>query len=399
MRRGLRGEAAIVGVAEFPPMRKPEKLWMGLEAYSELARMALDDAGLTIRDVDAVLTGNNLQEAQMFIPATIIEYLGIESHYSEVVDLGGASGAGLVMRAAMAIEMGLCETALCMLYTQAHHQNPKGQAMHRARDWGGGVWGSPQAEFEIPFGAVQGTYGYAMIANRYTYEFGLTDEQRAKVAVDQRTNALAHPHAVFRNTPITTEDVLNSPMICDPLHMLEIVMPCMGGAAVVVTSKENAARTKHRPVYVVGAGENTTHRSVTYEPDFTHSPIKSAADRAWSMTDLKPKEIDLASLYDCYTITVLLTLEDTGFCGKGEAGRFVQEHDLTYKGDFPMNTHGGQLSFGQAGIAGGMSHVTEAVLQLQGRAGERQLKKCDTAFVNGNGGIMSEQVSIILRGN
>src|SRR5512139_3049685 len=111
---GLRGEAAIVGVAEFAPSRKPEKLWMGLEAYSELARMALDDAGLTIRDVDAVLTGNNLQEAQMFIPATVIEYLGIESHFSEVVDLGGASGAGLVLRAAMAIEMGLCETALCM---------------------------------------------------------------------------------------------------------------------------------------------------------------------------------------------------------------------------------------------------------------------------------------------
>ena len=128
---GLRGEAAIVGVAEFAPVRKPEKLWMGLEAYSELARMALDDAGLTIRDVDAVLTGNNLQEAQMFVPATIIEYLGIESHFSEIVDLGGASGAGLVLRAAMAIEMGLCETALCMLYTQAHHQNPKASAMQR----------------------------------------------------------------------------------------------------------------------------------------------------------------------------------------------------------------------------------------------------------------------------
>jgi acetyl-CoA acetyltransferase len=237
-----------------------------------------------------------------------------------------------------------------------------------------------------------------MIANRYAHEFGLSDEQRAKVAVDQRTNALANPSAVFRNTPITTEDVLNSPMICSPLRMLEIVMPCMGGAAVVVTSKEKAAKTKNRPVYVVGGGENTTHRSVTYEPDFTHSPIKSAADRAWAMTDLKPKDIDLASLYDCYTITVLLTLEDTGFCPKGEAGRFVMEHDLTYKGDFPMNTHGGQLSFGQSGIAGGMSHVTEAAWQIQGRAGERQLRKCDTAFVNGNGGIMSEQVSIILRG-
>jgi acetyl-CoA acetyltransferase len=396
--RGLRGEAAIVGIAEFAPERKPSRLWMGLEAYSELARQALDDAGLSIRDVDGILTGHNLQEAQMFIPATLIEYMGIESHFSETVDLGGASGAGLVLRAAAAIEAGLCETCLCILTTVGHHQNPNVDATRRVNDWGGGVWGSPQAEFEIPFGAVQGSYGYAMIANRYKHEFGLTYEQLAKIAADQRTNALANPKAVFRNTPITIEDVINSPMIVDPLHLLEIVMPCTGGAAVIVTSREKAAQTKHRPAFVVGGGENTTHRSVTYDPDFTHSPIKAAADRAFEMSGVKRSEIDMASLYDCYTITVLLTIEDAGFCEKGEAGRFVEAHDLTYKGDFPLNTHGGQLSFGQSGIAGGMSHVTEAYLQLSGRAGERQLKKCDTVFVNGNGGIMSEQVSIILRG-
>jgi acetyl-CoA acetyltransferase len=142
----------------------------------------------------------------------------------------------------------------------------------------------------------------------------------------------------------------------------------------VVTTKERAQRANNRPVYVVGAGENTTHRSVTYEPDFTHSPIKAAADRAWAMSGCKPSDIDMASLYDCYTITVLLTLEDTGFCPKGEAGRFVESHDLTYKGDFPLNTHGGQLSYGQSGSPAALSHVTEAVLQLTGRAGERQLE-------------------------
>ncbi|HSE44145.1 MAG TPA: thiolase family protein, partial [Gemmatimonadales bacterium] len=251
--RGLRGEAAIAGVAEMSPERKPSRLWMGLEVYSELARRALDDAGMSIRDVDALLTGNNLQEAQMFIPATLIEYMGIESHYSEIVDLGGACGAGLILRAAMAIEAGLCETALCIVHTSMHHQNPHITPQQRARDWGGGIWGSPQAEFEIPFGAVQGTYGYAMIANRYAYEFGLTDAQRAKVAVDQRANAVANPGAVFR-TPITIDDVLDSPIICDPLHMLEIVMPCFGGSAFVVTTKERAQRAKNRPVYVVGAG-------------------------------------------------------------------------------------------------------------------------------------------------
>ncbi|MBN9493366.1 thiolase family protein, partial [bacterium] len=131
-----------------------------------------------------------------------------------------------------------------------------------------------------------------MIANRYRHEYGLTYEQLAKIAVDQRTNALANPKAVFRNTPITIEDVVNSPMVCDPLHLLEIVMPCSGGAAVVVTSKEKARQAKNRPAFVVGGGEITTHRSVTYEPDFTHSPIKSAADRAWAMSGLKPSDID-----------------------------------------------------------------------------------------------------------
>lgn len=396
--KNLSGGAAIVGIAELAPEKKPSRLWMGLEIYSELARQALEDAGMSIRDVDGIITTNSLQEAQMFIPATLIEYMGIESHFSEVLDLGGAAGAGAVLRAAAAIEAGLCETVVCILHTVAHHPNPHIPPAQRVRDWGGGVWGSPQAEFEIPFGAVQGTYGYAMIANRYRHEFGFKPEQLAKIAVDQRTNALANPKAVFRGQPITIDDVLNSPMICDPLHMLEIVMPCLGGAAVVVTSKERAARAKNRPAYVIGGGENTTHRSVTYDPDFTHSPIKAAADRAFEMAGVKRSEIDMASLYDCYTITVLLTLEDAGFCGKGEGPKFVEERDLTYRGDFPMNTHGGQLSFGQSGIAGGMSHVTEAYLQLTGRAGDRQLARCDTVFVNGNGGIMSEQVSLVLRG-
>jgi acetyl-CoA acetyltransferase len=395
---GLRGEAAIAGIAEYAPERKPSRQWMGLEAYAELTRLALDDAGIAASEVDGLLTGS-LMEARMLVPSTITEYLGVRSSFYDVVDLGGASGAAMVYRAAMAIEMGLCETCVCILHTLANRQDPNAPRRETVRDWGGGIWGSPQAEFEIPFGAVQGSYGYAMIANRYNYEFGLKPEQLAKIAVDQRTNALANPKAVFRGQPITVEDVLNSPMIVDPLHMLEIVMPCFGGAAVVVTSKERARRAKNRPAYVIGAGEYMTHRSVTYEPDFTHSPVKPAADRAFAMAGIKRSEVDMASLYDCYTITVLLTIEDAGFCAKGEAPKFVESHNLTYAGDFPLNTHGGQLSFGQSGIAGGMSHITEAYLQLSGRAGDRQLPRCDTVYINGNGGIMSEQVSLILRGD
>jgi len=396
---GLRGDAAIVGIAEFAPKRKQERLWMGLEEYAELARLALDDAGIPSSEVDSLMVGNFLMEAPMLAPSAIAEYLGIRTNFFETLDLGGASGAAQVLRAAAAIEAGLCETAVCMLVTQRHHQDPEAVRQGRASDWGASVWGSPQAEFEVPFGAAQGTYGYAMIANRYRHEYGLTEEQLARIAVAQRFNAQENPKAVFYGQPVTLDDVMNSPMICDPLKLLEIVMPCFGGAAVVVTSRERAGRARNRPAWVIGGGEYLTHKSVTYEPSFTESPIKPAAHRAFAMAGIKRSDVDLASLYDCYTITVLLTIEDAGFCPKGEGQRWGEEHDLTYAGDWPLNTHGGQLSFGQSGMAGGMSHITEAYLQISGRGEGRQLQRCDIAYINGNGGIMSEQVSLILRGD
>jgi acetyl-CoA acetyltransferase len=238
-----------------------------------------------------------------------------------------------------------------------------------------------------------------MVSQRYMYEHEVTPEQLAKIAVHQRYNACANPDAIFYGQPITVEEVLNSPVIVDPLHMLEIVMPCAGAAALVVTSAERARTLKNDPAYILGAGERLTHKAVTYAPSLTDTPIKAAADAAFQMAGVRRDQIGLASIYDCYTITVLLSLEDAGFCGKGEGGRFVEERDLRYHGDFPLNTHGGQLSFGQPGLAGGMSHVTEAARQIQGRAGERQVKELELAFVNGNGGIMSEQASLILGRN
>jgi acetyl-CoA acetyltransferase len=181
--------------------------------------------------------------------------------------------------------------------------------------------------------------------------------------------------------------------------MLEIVMPVSGGAAVVLASRERAKRAKHRPVWVTGFGEHLAYKSPTYASSLTHTPIGPAADRAFAMANVARKDVDLVSLYDCYTITVLLTIEDSGFCGKGEGASFINEHDLTYRGDFPLNTHGGQMSFGQSGLAGGMSHVTEAARQIQHRAGDNQMERCDTAYVSGTGGILSEQVALVLQGD
>jgi acetyl-CoA acetyltransferase len=237
-----------------------------------------------------------------------------------------------------------------------------------------------------------------MIAQRYKAVYGYDPRALAKIAADQRTNACANPEAFFYGQPITIDDVLNSRMIADPLHLLEIVMPAAGGAAFVVARKDIARSNDHRPAVIKGFGEFIQCKSPSYADDMLATPIGPASRQAFSMSGLKPIDMDMAQVYDCYTITVMLTLEDAGFCEKGQGPKFITEHDLTYKGDFPLNTHGGQLSFGQAGAAGGMSQIVEAVQQIQGRCGERQLKRHDLAYVSGTGGVMSEQGALILEG-
>jgi acetyl-CoA acetyltransferase len=391
----LRGKAAIVGIGEFRPSRYTEGATT-LGMLAEVGREAIADAGLEMGEVDGLIT-ESFAEAPFMAPSTVVEYLGLKVKFAEVVDLGGATGAGMALRAAAAISAGLCETVVCM--TAARREKPRSDRPRSAPN--AGFAGrrtdrTPYSEFEAPFGAIGANFGYALIANRYRYEYGVTPEQLAKIAVAQRYNACHNPNALFFGQPITVEDVLNSPVIVDPLHLLEIVMPVAGAAALVVTSAKKAKKSKRPPAFILGGGEHTTHRSITYAPSLTNSAIKAAADTAFKMAGVRRKDIDVASIYDCYTITVLISLEDAGFVKKGQGGRFVDEHNLQWDGDFPLNPHGGQLSFGQAGLAGGMSHVTEAARQVMGRAAGRQVRKPEFAFVNGNGGIMSEQVSLIL---
>ena len=390
----MRGKAAIIGIGEFKPTRYTEGATT-LGMLAEVGRLAIADAGLETGDIDGLVT-ESFAEAPMFAPATMVEYLGIDAKFAEVVDHGGATGAGMVARAAMAISAGLCETVLCLTAARRERRSNSGPKRSAGTGWSGRrVDRTPYSEFEAPYGAIGANFGYAMIANRYVHEFGVTPEQLAKIAVAQRYNACHNPNALFFGQPITVEDVLNSPVIVDPLHLLEIVMPVAGAAAVVVTSAKRAKKAQNAAT-ILGVGEHTTHRSITYAPSLTHSPITSAANLAFEMAGVRRKDIDVASIYDCYTITVLISIEDAGFAKKGRGGQFVDEHNLQFDGDFPLNPHGGQLSFGQAGLAGGMSHVTEAARQVMGRAQGRQVKKCQLAYVNGNGGIMSEQVSLIL---
>jgi acetyl-CoA acetyltransferase len=394
----LKGKAAAIGIAELKPWKEPPPDVTPLGLMARLTADAIADAGLEKKDIDGFLVGMPVADPGFIYPASAAEVLGINPRVLNIVDIGGASPAGMIWRAAAAINAGMAEAVLCLVADLNKLGDQKVPVV------------SVQREFEAPYGNIGANCGYAMIANRHMYEYGTKPEQMAKVAVDQRTNALKNPLATFNDKPLTIDDplatfndkpltiddVLNSRMIVDPLHLYEIVSPCSGGSAVIIASPEVAKRAKNPPAWLLGAGEYSNHSSITYAPSLTDSPIKPAADNAFKMAGIERKDIDLICPYDCYTITVLVTFEDAGFCKKGQGGPFAAEHDLTYAGDFPCNTHGGQLSFGQPGLGGGMSHVVEAIRQLMGRGEGRQVKNAALAYVNGNGGIMSEQVSLIL---
>jgi acetyl-CoA acetyltransferase len=398
---GLRGEAAIVGIAELPAERRPTgPPLFGLDQYARLAKIVVEDAGVEPACINGLLT-HGVAESAMFAPATLCEYLGLPLDFGERVDLGGATSAGMVWRAAAAVELGVCDAVLAVVPGSASVPQSQ-QRPPPAANWYGAssnTYGSPQAEFEIPYGNVGQNAPYAQIAQRYAAEFGYDRAAVAKIAVDQRANACAHPGAVFHGTPITVDDVLASPMIADPIHMLETVMRVQGGAGVLIANADIARRSRNRPVWITGFGEHIAFKTPTYADDLLCTPIARAAERAFTMAGLSRSDVDIASLYDCYTITVLMSLEDAGFCAKGQGMSWVTGRDLTYRGDFPLNTAGGQLSFGQAGMAGGMHHVVDAARQIMGRAGDAQVRDCHTAFVTGNGGIMSEQVALLMRGD
>lgn len=400
---GLRGDAAIVGFTELPATRRPTgPLEFMLEQWARLAAATVDDAGLSATDVDGICT-SYLQESQIFVPSTIIEYLGVRANFAEMVDLGGASAVAMVWRAAAAIELGLCNAVLCVLpgtpLTPMTEKRPPdfGDMLHFGAS--SNRYGSPQAEFEIPYGNLGQNGPYGQVATLYAATYGYDERAIAKIAVDQRISANHTPGAIFRNVPITVDDVIASPVIASPLHMLEIVMPVMGGAGVLVTNAELATRSRNRPVWVKGFGERVPYKMPTYAENLLQTPMIKAAESAFTMAGLGPSEMDMVSLYDCYTITALLSLEDAGFCEKGTGMQFVAEHDLSFRGDFPMNTAGGQLGYGQAGLAGGMHHVCDATRQIMGRAGATQVTDCNRAFVSGNGGILSEQTTLVLEGD
>lgn len=382
------GQTSIIGIGELQPTLKAEDQTT-LDLLARAAALAIQDAGLVKDDIDGLLVTPPSEDSYFLWPSQVAEYLQLFPAFMNMVELGGASAAGTIARAALMVDAGICHNCLCLSGGVWDPQVFNTRAGKMA------VMSRAEIDYELPYGPMGFNSGYAWIARRHMAQYGTTAEQLAKIAVDQRTNALANPEALFNQKPLTVPEVLASPLIVDPLHLLEIVRPCSGAAAVIV-SRSQTPNTVHIPVPIQGFGEAYTHNSISYAPSLTLSPIKMAAERAFRMAEVRIQDIDLVSLYDCYTITVLISLEDIGFCAKGEGGRFVETTDLTFQGSLPCNTHGGQLSCGQASFAGGMSHVTEAVRQLRGEAGRRQVQNNRLALVNGNGGVMSTQCCLIL---
>lgn len=378
----IRGRYAIAGIGETEVGRRSEKSGtaLGLQA----AAAAIRDSGIDKNEIDGVITHQPRNNPQANCSALLSERLGICPAYINETSLSGSAAVAMVINAVAAIEAGLCTSVLCA--SAGGGQAPSREGRKH------GVLATGWEDFLYPFGAVAAPIDYALAARRHMYEYGTTSRQFGAIAVACRRHASLNPNAQMR-TPITIEDHQNSRMIADPFRLLDCSLVSAGEGAVVVTGAERAKDCPKPAAYVLGMGSSCRFGSAAYAKNLTTVAGKDASARAYRMAGLGPKDIDLAELYDCFTYTVLVTLEDYGFCPKGEGGRFVEGGRIELGGELPVNTHGGLLS--QAHV-GGILHVTEAVTQLRREAGARQVKDAEVAVVSGQCGQLGIHKTLLL---
>src|SRR5580704_6435683 len=380
----LKNTVAIVGAADTEVGIVPHL--SATQLYVKAAKLALDDAGITKDDIDGLITCVSWAEPYLYHAEMIAEYMQIFPRYCITAPSGGGTTLAVMHHAASAIMTGMCNT---VLITMADSQ-VTGLSRDKAVEIMSTA-GHPQ--FERPYGPPIPAF-YALLARAHEHAYGTTDAQRAAVAVACRKHASMNPAAQMRK-PITVDDVLNSRMIADPLHLLDCSLVSDGGAALIMTSAERARDFKKKPVYLLGTGEGHSHEHISQAVSLTTSAAKIAGERAFAMAGLTPKDIDVAELYDCFTPVVIIELEDLGFCPKGEGGRFVEGGRVELGGELPINTHGGLLSHCHPGHPGSMFSITEAVHQLRGESGPRQVDGAKIALVHGQGGIMSTHCTAI----
>jgi acetyl-CoA acetyltransferase len=380
----IRGATALVGVAdEVSPSGVIDIPLRQLEA--QVITAALEDAGLSLRDVDGLCscTGGTLMHS-----VELAEYLGIAPRFTDATQTGGASYGLYVEHAAAAIAAGEAETVVIVYASTPRAARKRGEK-------GLGVFATPERlEWETPFGVMLPISAYALAANRHMATYGTTAEQLAQIAVDTRRWAAMNPRAHLRE-PITVDDVMESGFIAEPMHKLECCLVTDGAAAVVLTSAERARDLAKPPAFVLGAASAASHAMISQMPDLTLTPGALSGPAAFKTARLTPHDVDVVELYDSFTITVLLALEDLGFCAKGEGGAFVGSGALGPGGSLPGQTSGGGLAYTHPGAFGAFLLV-EATRQLRGECAERQVPEAQTAVAHGTGGVLSATSTVIL---
>ena len=376
------GRIVIAGVAESDYGRVPNLTEMQLHAQA--LQRALDDSGLGKEEIDGVFCSSQT----MGMPTVMLcEYLRIFPRYSDSTSIGGSSFEAHLNHAVAAIRAGKCEVALIS------YGSTQLSSRGRMLGTGGRPSSIPEDTYESPYGNIL-VGAYAMAARRHMHQYGTTSEQLAEIAVVMRRYAGLNPLAMYRE-PITVQDVLHSRMIADPLHLLDCCVVSDGGGAVLVTTEERARDLKQPPIYVLGSSESHTHAHISQMPDLTVTAAAMTAPRAFAEAGVLPSDIDMAMIYDSFTITVLLLLEDLGFCRKGEGGAFVQGGRIALGGELPINTDGGGLSSNHPGMRG-IFLIIEATRQLRGQCGPRQVQGAKLAVAHGSGGLLSSQATTIL---
>jgi acetyl-CoA acetyltransferase len=372
-----RGKSAIVAAATYGMGEAPGFNSMDL-AVSASVR-ALDQVGLKPGDVDGLFIG---LPDDFLSGLSFAEYLGIQPKLTENNRTGGSAFLTHAMWAALAIEVGQCEVALI-----AYGSNQRTSA-------GGLISALRPSPYEAPYKLGRPVGAYALAASRYVHEYGLKREQLGEVAIAARRWAQLNPDAFMRD-PLTMDDYLKARMVSDPISVRDCCLVTDGAAAVVMVSAARAKDLARRPVYLLGAAAATDHKDITSMPDLTTTAAKQSGARAFAQAGVKPSEIDVVELYDAFTINTLLFLEDLGFCGKGEAGAFVEGGRIAPGGQLPVNTNGGGLSCVHPGMYG-LFTMVEATQQLMGQAGERQVDGARLALAHGNGGELSSQATLVL---
>jgi len=375
----ISGRYAIVGIGESDLGRHLGRSGMALQL--EAVTRALADSGLDKSAIDGLVTRPSHGSPQFNYSAVLAGRLGIAPSYFTDVALSGAASAAMIVEAVAALEAGLCTTVLCVGGdAQTSRSGPRRGGL---TNW--------IEDFEHPYGMMGAPESYGLAARRHMHEYGTTSAQFGAVAVACRKHAGLNPAATFR-TPMTLADHQASRFVAEPFRLLDCCPVTDGAAALIITSAERARDLAQAPVYVRGLGQGFTHAELPYASSMTTVASKSASQRAYAMAKLGPQDIDLAELYDCFTYVVLVTLEDYGFCAKGEGGAFVEGGRIELGGALPVNTGGGLLSQGHAG---GALLVSEAAIQLRGAGGARQVANAATAIVSGQCAVTGINVCLI----